>query len=219
MAVLSGRGCGLAFTVLSTRATRTAARPRLLFGRVLVVAVAADRRRKRFHRDALIVVVAAVDPARAVAVAACRTTGAFGSLAAIGTVGARSTLPPLRTIVLTIVVRRLLVRGIHRIVVIVIVGIVAALAPLILEARPALAQNAEIMFGELEVIFALDAVAAKLRVAGHVLVFFKQLRRIAALPIVLAVPARLSAGLAPLLPPTTASAAALTIADQMPTSL
>ena len=75
------------------------------------------------------------------------------------------------------------------------------------------------MVRELEIIFGLDAVARELRIARHALVFFEQLGGIAALAIVLAV-ARLSAEVpAPRLSTAAAPAAALTIIDQMPTSL
>ncbi len=75
------------------------------------------------------------------------------------------------------------------------------------------------MVRELQIIFGLDAVARELRVARHALVFLEQLGGIAALAIVLAV-ARLSAEV-PTSPlsPTAAPAAALSIVDQMPTSL
>src|SRR4029078_3157032 len=91
---------------------------------------------------------------------------------------------------------------------------------LLLEAGTAFTQHAEIMVRELEVIFGLDTVTRELRVARHAFVFLEQLGGIAALAIVLPV-ARLSAAEAasPALPTTTASAAALTIVDQMPTSL
>ena len=81
--------------------------------------------------------------------------------------------------------------------------IIVALAAriLILEARAAFAEHAEIMVRELQIIFGLDAVARELRVARHALVFFEQLGGIAALAIVLAV-ARLSAEVpAPPCPP------------------
>jgi hypothetical protein len=72
----------------------------------------------------------------------------------------------------------------------------------------------------LQIIFALDAVAGKLRVARHALVFFEELRGIATLAIVLAV-ARLPAAEVPTstLSPTTAPAAALSIVDQILKSL
>jgi hypothetical protein len=75
------------------------------------------------------------------------------------------------------------------------------------------------MVRELEIIFGLDAVASELRVTGHALVLFEQLGGIPALAIVLPV-ARLAATEV-LTPPlsATAPAAALTIIDQMPTSL
>jgi hypothetical protein len=74
------------------------------------------------------------------------------------------------------------------------------------------------MVGVLQEIFGLDAVAGELRVAGHALVFLEQLCGIAALAIILPV-ARLPAEILAPLSTTTAPAAALTIIDQMPTSL
>jgi hypothetical protein len=70
----------------------------------------------------------------------------------------------------------------------------------------------------LEIIFGLDAIARELRVARQTLVFFEQLGGIAALAIILPVP-RLSAEVRAPLSTATAPAAALTIIDQMPTSL
>ncbi len=108
-------------------------------------------------------------------------------------------------------------------VLVVVLRLVVALAPvllvLVLKPRPALAQHAKVMVGELEIIFGLDAVPGELRVARHALVFLEQLGGIAALAIVLAVP-RLSAEvLAAPLSPAAPTAAALSIVDQMPTSL
>ena len=90
--------------------------------------------------------------------------------------------------------------------------------PLILEADAIFAQHPEIMVGELEIIFALDAVAGELRVTREAFVLLQQLRRIAALPIVLAIPSGLSPEVLSPLSPTTAPAAALSLIDQIPTS-
>ena len=79
-------------------------------------------------------------------------------------------------------------------------------------------EHAEIMVRELQIIFGLDAVARELRVARHALVFLEQLGGVAALAIVLAVPGCPPRFWSPL-SPTAAPAAALTIIDQMPTSL
>jgi hypothetical protein len=109
----------------------------------------------------------------------------------------------------------------RRAVFIVFVHFVVALATriLVFEAGAAFAQDAEIMVRELQEIFGLDAVARELGVARHALVFLEQLGGIAALAIVLAV-ARLSAEIsAAALSSTAAPAAALTIVDQMSTSL
>jgi hypothetical protein len=69
--------------------------------------------------------------------------------------------------------------------------------------------------GELEVIFGLDAIARELRVARHALVFFEQLGGVAALAVVLPIAALAAEVLAPL-SPAAATAAALTIVDQIP---
>jgi hypothetical protein len=58
--------------------------------------------------------------------------------------------------------------------------VIVALAPLLLEADPAFVEHPEIMLGILEIIFGLDAVALKLRVAGERLVFLEKLAGIAA---------------------------------------
>ena len=70
------------------------------------------------------------------------------------------------------------------------------------------------MVGELEVVFHLHAVAAHLRVARHVLVLLEQLRRVAALAIILPI-ARLPDILRPLAP-AAAPATALSVIDQKP---
>lgn len=94
----------------------------------------------------------------------------------------------------------------------------AALLVLIFEPRAVLAEHTEIMIRELQIIFGLDAVSRELCVARHALVLLEQLRRVAPLAIVLPV-ARLSAEVRPPLSTTAAPAAALSIIDQMPTSL
>ena len=106
----------------------------------------------------------------------------------------------------------------HVLIAVILVEIIAALAALILEPGAALAQHAEVVIRELEIIFGLDAVASELGIARHALVLLEQLRRIAALTIVLAI-ARLSAKILAPLSATTAPAAALSIIDQMPTFL
>ena len=123
---------------------------------------------------------------------------------------------------LSLIIVAIVVRGLRDLVfaltlVLVLVGaVIAPLPALLVEARPALTQDPEIMVRELEVIFALDAVSSELRVASHVLVFLEQLRRVSTLAVVLPVVAPdILASLAS----TAATAAALSIVDQMPTSL
>ena len=120
--------------------------------------------------------------------------------------------------ILSLFIRSFGFGALELLVTLVVIEVVAALAALILEPGAALAQHSEIMVGELEIIFGLNAIARELRVPRHALVFFEQLGGIAALAIVLTVP-RLSAEVRSPLSPTAAPAAALSIIDQMPTSL
>jgi hypothetical protein len=106
--------------------------------------------------------------------------------------------------------------GLGHFVLTLVIILVVARSPLIVETRLAIAENSEIMVRELQIIFGLDAVARELRVTRHALILLEQLRGVATLAIVLAI-----AGLSALasLAPATAPAAALTIVDQMSTSL
>ena len=108
---------------------------------------------------------------------------------------------------------------VRRRIVVVVIHVLIALRTLILEPRAAFAQHAKIMVRELKKIFGLDAVARELGIARHALVFFKQLRGVAALAIVLPVTGLATAEVPASLPTTTAPAAALSVIDQMPTSL
>jgi hypothetical protein len=85
----------------------------------------------------------------------------------------------------------------------------------LLEAGAVLIEHAEIMVRELQVEFGLDAVALHLAVARELAVFLQQLSGIAALTIVLAI-ARIGTAVRRASPAATAAtAAALTIVDQM----
>jgi len=124
-------------------------------------------------------------------------------------------LGPLRSLVV-LAVAALVLGGVGEILVaVLVVEVLAAGSPLLLVAGTAFPENAVIMFRILEVIFGLDAVTGELRIARQALVLFKQLGGITALPIVLTV-ARLSAEVLPPLAATAATAAALSVADQMP---
>lgn len=70
------------------------------------------------------------------------------------------------------------------------------------------------MVRELQEIFGLDAVTGQLRVARHVLILFKKLRRIAALPVIAGIAAVTGHALGTLTSAAT-TATALTIIDQM----
>ena len=122
------------------------------------------------------------------------------------------------TFLALVAVGRFSFRRLEIVLAVLVIEIVVALAArvLILEPGSAFAEHAEIVIRELEIIFGLDSIARKLRVARHALVFLEQLGGIAALAIVLPVP-RLPAEVLTPLTPTAAPAAALTIVDQMPT--
>ena len=134
----------------------------------------------------------------------------------LATIAAVATFRPLRALV-----GRSLLAGLDQLFLALIAFeffVALAARVLLFEASAILAQDAEIMVRELEIIFGLDTIAGELRIARHALVLFEQLGGIAALAIILAV-ARLSTEVPASLPSTTAPAAALTIIDQMPTSL
>jgi hypothetical protein len=88
---------------------------------------------------------------------------------------------------------------------------------LLVETAAALAQHAEIMIRELQIIFGVDAIALRLRVAREALIFFEQLGGIAAGAVVDAIATILAAGLtiARLLTATAATTAVLTIIYQL----
>jgi hypothetical protein len=147
------------------------------------------------------------------AVAAVRTRTAV--LPIVAAFALLSRLALLALVALLPIVARLVFTGVGELLVaLVIVEVLAALAALVLEARAAFAQHAEIMVCELQIIFGLDPVARELRIARHALVLLEQLSGIAALAIVLPV-ARLSAEIRSPLAPTAAPAAALSIVDQV----
>ena len=88
---------------------------------------------------------------------------------------------------------------------------------LLVETAAALAQHAEIMIRKLQIIFGVDAIALRLRVAREALIFFEQLGGIAAGAVVDAIATILAAGLtiARLLTATAATTAVLTIIYQL----
>jgi hypothetical protein len=92
-------------------------------------------------------------------------------------------------------------------------------AAIFLEARASLGQHAEVMIGKLQIIFDVDAVTLHLRIARERLIFLEQLGGIAARTIVDAIAGILTTRIATrralLLPATTATAAGLTIIDQV----
>jgi hypothetical protein len=151
------------------------------------------------------------------------TLGALKPLAGLGTLAitvAIEALVAIRTlgtiVVAAIVLRTLLVAGLHLVLVaLVVVAVIAAGSPLLLEAGAAFAEHAVIMVGVLEIIFGLDAIPAELRVARHALVFFQELRGVASLAIVLTIAVRPAAQILRPLASTAATPATLSIIDQM----
>jgi hypothetical protein len=233
----SGGGSDLVIAFAWTRGPSPPARGGRLF-RLRVVdgqagrPVGTDRRRQDVEREAVVVAVGALSrpihifvavviPAAIVARMLARLAS-FTRLA--GTVSLTAVLPlgPLLALLALLALFAIggFAVGFDQIVLtLVLVGPVAALAPLVLEARAAFAEHTEIMVCILQIIFGLDPVARELRVARQTLVFFEQLGGIPALPVVLAI-ARLSAAtaaevLAPLSTAAAPAATLLSIVDQM----
>ncbi len=164
----------------------------------------------------------------------------LGTVVALGTVIALRTLLTLRTVValrtlvaeaitarLDLVEARLLL-GADRIALVAEVVTVVELIEvvtlaahrLVVGTTALIGKNAEIMIRELQIIFRVDPVAGHLGVAGHVLVLFEQLGRVAACAAVDAIaavtlPLATAAALTLLATTTAATAAVLTVVDQI----
>ena len=174
-----------------------------LFLVLVRIIVKADGGRKRREGQAVAIIIVAIIIVR---IAGAATDG--GTLAA-GLALLAGAFLLLRRIVFILIV-------IFVAILIVLMTIIAAATLLIIIlllflAEAVFLQHAEIMIGELQIIFCLDAVAGKLGVAGHILIFFEQLRGIAPLAIV----ARIIIVALRTLATTTATAATLTIVDQV----
>jgi len=214
-----GSLCSRRDVVAVGRARSAGAAPRLagllFLGILCAFLLATDGRREDIERDGL---AAAVRARLAILVVARLFGLLFFRIARTALAAAAvETLVAVTTVValLALFAGTLLLAGFdHIVVTVVVIDILAALTPLIFEARAALAQHAEIVIGELQIIFGLYAVAGKLRVARHVLVLLEKLRGIAPLTIVLAV-TRLSAEILSPLAPAAAPAATLSIVDQI----
>jgi hypothetical protein len=100
-------------------------------------------------------------------------------------------------------------------VILLLVAARTALGLLLVEARAAVFEHAEIVIGVLEVIFGLDSVAGELRVARQALVFFEQLSGVAALAIITGVATGVAGHSLRTLSAAATTTAALTIVDQM----
>ncbi len=168
------------------------------------------------------------------------TVVALDALLTLGTVVALRTLLTLRTVValrtlvaeaitarLDLVEARLLL-GADRIALVAEVVTVVELIEvvtlaahrLVVGTTALIGKNAEIMIRELQIIFRVDPVAGHLGVAGHVLVLFEQLGRVAACAAVDAIaavtlPLATAAALTLLATTTAATAAVLTVVDQI----
>ena len=194
-----------------------------------------DRRRQEVERDPLIILLVGLVAAVAVAwrrplvlvafitivaAVAARSIATIIAVTALALVAARTVL--ILAVGLLLLLFDLLLVGAFEHLFVAVVGVVIVARPwtLVFEPRPALAENPEIMVGELQKVFRLHTITGQLGVTRHAFVLFKQLRGIAALAVVLAITAGLTAHSLGTLPAATApAAAALSIIDQMPTSL
>jgi hypothetical protein len=190
-------------------------------------AIGTDRRRQDIERETVVVAAGALSRPIHIFVAivvpttiVARIVARLADFTGLAWTVALAAILPLRPLV---ALGRFAVGFDQIVITLVLVGPVAALAPLLLEARTAFAEHTEIMVGILQIIFGLNPVARELRIARQAFVLFEQLSRIAALAIVLAI-ARLSTAaataaaakvLAPLSTAAAPAAALLSIVDQM----
>ncbi len=216
---MSGGGRDLVVAVSRFRGSAPPARTRawLLFRlyRERTGAIGTDRGRKHVERKA--VVVGSIDSRAAIFI----VTSLFGTplfpesprTPITLTVPAGVALGSIAS-ALTLLVAAVGLGSFRHLFALVLIGILALTRALVLETRAVLTENPEIMVGVLEVIFGLDPVTGQLGIARQALVFFVQLGGVAALTVVLAVP-RLSTEVLPSLPSATATAATLSLIDQM----
>jgi hypothetical protein len=210
-----GRNLGLA--VLGARAAGAAARPRLLFGPAFLrIRLSADGGRQDVERNAFASLAVILLVASITIVAVILTLGALGAFVAVARPAALWRLGGFAIIVAIRI-------GFGHFDAVVLIAIAFAVfvtaAALLVEADAAVAEDAVIMIGELQIIFGLDAVARELRIPCHALVFLEQLGGIAALPVVLAIAAATTGHSLWALPTAAPTTAALTIVDQVSVSL
>jgi len=167
--------------LFTTRATTAA---RLLGARRLIILVRRDGRRNLGGIAlglALAALIAVVALATAFALVAAPVT--LVALVAVTTFEAVAALAASTLLAFVALLAFARAGTLGAVVIILVVAVeivaIAALAILLLEARPALRKHAEIVIGELEVIFGVDAVTGHLGVARKVLVFLKKLRGVA----------------------------------------
>jgi hypothetical protein len=212
-----GRDLVVAFSRFRGSGASARTRARLIFHlyRERTGAIGTDRGRKHVERKAI--VVGSIDSRAAILI----VSSLFGT-----PLFAESPRTPITLTVpagvalaaidpaLTLLVAAVGFGRFRHLLALVLIGIVALTRSLVLEAGAVLTENPEIMVGVLEVIFGLDPVTCQLGIARQALVFFVQLRGVAALTVVLAVP-RLSTEVLPSLPSAAATAATLSLIDQM----
>jgi len=156
-------------------------------------------------------------PVAIFAVAIFPMTG-FATVTAIGAIP--TVIPTIGLIGIDPVIGHALDIAVEILVITVVELVVRAAARLIFfKARARFGEHAEIMIGKLQIIFGVDPVALHLGIARQRLVFLEQLGRVAAGPIIDAIAVfRTAPRIAPTLralPATTATAAGLTIVDQV----
>ena len=219
------RLCSRSYFLITLFGTRTAgSTPRTCFDdfRAFPVFVGSspDRRGQGLERNPFISPAAVIAVATAALVlVAVVTAVAARAILTIGTLALRAPFLSSRTVRTLIVALLFAAFGFDQFVfALILVAILAALAALVFVASTIFPKHTVVVIGELQEIFGLNPVPGKLCIAGHVLIFLEQLGGITALTIVRAI-----AGLAPdiltSLPPATATAATLTIIDQIQTSL
>ncbi len=237
---IAGRGCGLYRTPVLDLLLAILAGTLVTLRAIVTAAVGT---RPIFALGTVVALCTLLTLGTVVALDALLTLGtvvALDALLALGTVIALRTLLTLRTVValrtlvaeaitarLDLVEARLLL-GADRIALVAEVVTVVELIEvvtlaahrLVVGTTALIGKNAEIMIRELQIIFRVDPVAGHLGVAGHVLVLFEQLGRVAACAAVDAIaavtlPLATAAALTLLATTTAATAAVLTVVDQI----
>jgi hypothetical protein len=214
----SGGRCDFLVAIFGTRLASPAARLRSFL--LLIGLTCADGGWQDAQSDPLFVVIFALGFLLARCTIGLEIAARVAFEAVAATIAATIPAVPLAGLDLAFVLARFAFRGqiVFALEAFLIIVTAATLGLLLLVAGTAFLEHAEIVVGVLQIIFGLDAVARKLRVARQRLIFLQQLGSIAALAVILPVAGAPGHALRALSTAATTTAA-LTIVDQLVVSL